>query len=210
MARRWLATLLLALSAGPLPLLAQTAPAPAASIVLIAHPVLTDGNFARTVVLVTRTPLGETIGVILNRRIPADPGVAVQPPGAKVRDVYFGGPLAPRGLMALGVAPAEALPPQGAIEVLPAVYLVVGATRVRDFVDASEAGRIKVFAGYAGWAPGQLENEIASGAWQVLPAEKAQLFDEAPESLWERLGARLRAVRDEHGGSSIAAPVRHH
>lgn len=207
MPRHWLAALALALAAGPLPLLAQTEPAPAAGILLIADAALTGSNFSRTVVLVTRTPSGETIGVILNRRITPDAGGPALPESAKVRDLYFGGPLAPRGLLAVGVVRADAVPPTGALEVLPAVHLVVGAANVRNFIEASEAGRIRVFAGYSGWAPGQLENEIARGAWRVVPAEEAQLFDQAPESLWERLSARLRAVlgpQDEDYRSGIA------
>ena len=175
---------------------------PPVGMLLVAHPELTDRNFARTVVLVTRTPAGETIGVILNRRIvptadtPADtPLVPALPEDAMVREVYFGGPLAPRGLMALGAATGDAVPRHGSIEVLPEVYLVAGAARVRGFVQQAVAGRIKVFAGYAGWAPGQLESEIARGGWRTLPATEEYLFDAAPESLWERLSARLRAVR---------------
>ena len=180
----------------------ERAATPPVGMLLVAHPELTDRNFARTVVLVTRTPAGETIGVILNRRIvptadtPADtPLVPALPEDAMVREVYFGGPLAPRGLMALGAATGDAVPQQGAIEVLPEVYLVAGAARVRGFVQQAVAGRIKVFAGYAGWAPGQLESEIARGGWRTLPATEEYLFDAAPESLWERLSARLRAVR---------------
>ncbi len=191
------------------------APAPApspsaarpAGLLLVAHPDLRDANFSRTVVLVTRTPADETIGVILNRRM-AD-GSAAVPEDAKVREVFFGGPLAPRGLIALGAAPATgsagSVPEQGAIEVVNGIHLVVGASRVRQLVQNAEPGRVRVFAGYAGWAPGQLENEIARGGWRALPATEEWLFDQAPESLWERLSARLRAVRCESCGDAVSA-----
>ena len=226
-------------------------------LLLVASPEVRDRNFARTVVLVTRTPQGETIGVILNRRYPAGDAPVPLPEHAKVRDIYFGGPLSPRGLLAVadlgqgnaaGVSPPPGASPdapeRASIEVLPGVHLVAGAARVRELVQGTdkqgtdrqgadpqgtgqpgaetqradqqraEAAKIRVFAGYAGWAPGQLENEIARGGWRVLPASAEWLFDEAPESLWERLSARLKAVRCDDcaapgvaKAAAIAAPT---
>jgi putative transcriptional regulator len=46
---------------------------------------------------------------------------------------------------------------------------------------------MRVFAGYAGWGPGQLENEIAEGAWYVVPAETGDLLDPDAEGLWSRV-----------------------
>ena len=81
-----------------------------ASIVLVARPMVTDANFARTVLLVTRTPRNEVIGVILNRRMRDGDVPASLPDDAvlrdKVRELYFGGPLTPRGLFAAGPSPA--------------------------------------------------------------------------------------------------------
>ena len=207
---------------------AQTAQQPV-GLLLVASAEVRDRNFARTVVLVTRTPPGETIGVILNRRFSEGDAPVRLPDDAKPHDIYFGGPLSPRGLLAVAaIAPGNAAgassnaspgaspgasadaPERTSIEVLPGVHLIAGAARVRELVQGAgtqgndkqgtdkqgaEAGKIRIFAGYAGWAPGQLENEIARGGWRVLPASAEWLFDEAPESLWERLSARLKAVR---------------
>ncbi len=81
------------------------------------------------------------------------------------------------------------------IEVMPGVQLVVGATRVRAFVQAATTTRVKVFAGYAGWVAGQLESEIASGAWLPVPLTEDWVFDARPDTLWERAVGRVRAVR---------------
>ncbi len=54
---------------------------------------------------------------------------------------------------------------------------------------------MKLFSGYAGWAPQQLEREIARGGWLVQAATEAIVFDADPDTLWERLTARARAVR---------------
>lgn len=165
-----------------------------AGLLLLAHPDVKDRNFARTVVLVTRTPSGDTIGLILNRRMRPEGGAVPLPEDARVREVYFGGPLSPRGLLALGAVAPGGEAGGGTLEVLPGLRLAVGASRVRELVQGSAPGRVRVFAGYSGWAPGQLENEIARGGWSVLPADEGTVFDEDPDTLWERLGARLRAV----------------
>ncbi len=174
-----------------------------ASIILLAHPGLTDPNFARTVVLVTRTPGDDTIGVILNRRLRV--GAQPLPDELAGRDVYFGGPLAPRGLLGIGPQPASSaeeradraneIDPSGVVAVLPGLQLVVGSRRVRALAAAPAAERVKIFSGYAGWAPQQLENEIARGGWFVQAASEAIVFDADPDTLWERLTARARAVR---------------
>ena len=179
------------------------------SIVLLAHPGLTDPNFARTVMLVTRTPGNDTIGVILNRRLRA--GTQPLPDELAGRDVYFGGPLAPRGLLGIGPQPAangderangdqraerdNEIGPSGVVAVLPGLQLVVGSRRVRALAAAQAPGRVKIFTGYAGWAPQQLENEITRGGWFVQAASEAIVFDADPGTLWERLTARARAVR---------------
>lgn len=167
------------------------------SIVLVARAGLSDANFVRSVVLVTRSPQAETIGVILNRRIRNDSEPLQLPEEAKVRELYFGGPLAPRGLLGIGTFQAvpESAGASAALDVLPGLQLVVGAGRVRAMVQASAPGRVKVFAGYAGWAPGQLEREISRGGWNVLPASEEIVFDAAPETQWDRLAATLRAVQ---------------
>ena len=180
------------------------------SLVLVAHPGLTDPNFARSVVLVTRTLRDETIGVILNRRLRGGNAPPQLPDDANLREAYFGGPLAPRGWFGIGASgPAPELQQEGAaIDILPGLQLVVGAARVRALVQAGTAGRVKVFAGYAGWAPGQLEQEIANGGWTVLPASEDLVFDADPDSQWERLSAPLRAVRlPPRPGVPVTAPV---
>ena len=173
------------------------------SILLLARPGLTDPNFARTVVLVTRTPGHDTIGVILNRRLGA--GALTLPDELTGRDVYFGGPLAPRGLLGIGPRPATAgderpeggseITASGVVAVLPGLQLVVGSRRVRALAAAQTPERVKLFSGYAGWAPQQLESEIVRGGWLVQAATEAIVFDPDPDTLWERLMARARAVR---------------
>lgn len=162
------------------------------TLLLMARPGVQDPNFARTVVLVTRTPQNETIGLVLNRPLPFDGGRLNLPDGTRVTEVYAGGPVGSSMLMAVGQGLS---PGAGSIEVMPGVQLVVGATRVRTFAQATTTRRVKVFAGYAGWVAGQLESEIASGVWLPLPLSEDWVFDARPDTLWERAIARVRAVR---------------
>ncbi len=181
--RRVLGAAVLAWCAAP-PVLAGT-------LLLAAHPDLQDPHFTRTVILVTRTPRNETIGLILNRRLSTDGGSPKLPDGARVTEVYAGGPVGSSVLMAVG----QGVFADGSIEVMPDLQLVVGATRVRAFVQAATTKRVKVFVGYAGWVAGQLESEIASGAWLRVPLTEDWVFDARPDTLWERALARVRAVR---------------
>ena len=65
---------------------------------------------------------------------------------------------------------------------------------------AASVEAVRIFRGYAGWGPGQLENEIDAGAWLVLDAEPGDLFDAEPDVLWRtvlrRQGGRLAWLAD--------------
>jgi putative transcriptional regulator len=65
------------------------------------------------------------------------------------------------------------------------VVLVPGLNELADVIDG--AGRIRVFAGYAGWGPGQLEDEMGRDDWIVEPARPDDVFSERPETLWEHV-----------------------
>ena len=74
--------------------------------------------------------------------------------------------------------------------------LVPGLGELADVVDG--AGRIRVFAGYAGWGPGQLDDELEREDWIVDPAQATDVFSEDPEALWgsvlERKGGQYALV----------------
>lgn len=164
-------------------------------VLLVATASIAGSMFDKSVVLVTRTPADETIGVIVNRPLdvppPADlaalPGV-----GARLHPVHRGGPLAPATYFA--IAETDAAPP-GTLAAADGVRFAAGQGSLKALFDAVGNGRVKLFLGYAGWAPGQLESEIARGHWQALRVDPEVLFDPAPATLWERLSARRRAVR---------------
>jgi putative transcriptional regulator len=154
--------------------------------VLVAAPALLDPNFRRTVVLVGEHGEEGALGVVLNR--PSGVTVAdAAPPLAALVDasepVWVGGPVQPAAIVVLG----EFDDPERA------AALVVGPVGFLPAeVDPDELGalaRARVFAGYAGWGPGQLESELAEDSWIVEEAVPDDVFSTDPESLW---GAVLR------------------
>ena len=183
--------MLLALALHGVPARAQAGP----GVLLVATASITGSMFEQSVVLVTRTPADETIGVIVNRPLdvppPADlaalPGV-----GARLHRVHRGGPLAPAAYFAIAETAAA---PAGTLAAADGVRFAAGQASIKALFDGVGNGRVKLFLGYAGWAPGQLESEIARGHWQALRVDPEALFDTAPDTLWERLAARRRAVR---------------
>jgi len=153
---------------------------------LVAAPALLDPNFRRTVILVAEHSEGGAMGVVLNRPSETAVGEAVPelaPLAGDADPVYVGGPVAADSLLAL----AEVEDPADAVE------LVLGAIAfVRDADVATLRGR--VFVGYAGWSPGQIEAELEEESWIVVPAEADDVFSDEPDELWS-------AVLRRQGGS---------
>jgi putative transcriptional regulator len=184
------------LSAGLAALLfACAALAQPAAVVLVAKPELVDPNFRETVVLVTHSPRGETIGVVLNR--PARErltDVAPQfPHGESYRGpLYRGGPVMPAVIVALfrSASPPEA----AAFKVLPDTYLTLHP-RLIDGLLEKPGSRFRLFAGFSGWAAGQLEAEIAAGGWTALPASEELLFRDDTSGMWRELIEQARSRR---------------
>ncbi len=148
---------------------------PANGVLLVAKPELDDPNFGRSVVLVTQLEDGQTLGVILNKPTPARHAG---------RPLWFGGPVMTRSVVALFEAPQP--PDAAAFHVLKHVYLSMHPRNLAALLEAPGA-RFRLYAGFAAWAPGQLEREFGRDAWHVLPADEALLFREDTSGLWEAL-----------------------
>jgi putative transcriptional regulator len=151
-----------------------------------------DPVFGRTVILLVRYQRDGTLGVILNRPTEVPVASALRGvKGAEHRDepVYAGGPVETR--TALALLHANVMPEEGVAHVHGKVYVLTTKGSLEKNL-ASKAGpdELRVFMGYSGWSPGQLENEIESGFWHVLPAEASLAFDPEPETLWNRIIAR--------------------
>jgi putative transcriptional regulator len=148
---------------------------------LIAAPALNDPNFRRTVVLIGEHGDEGAMGIVLNRPSATEVEEAV-PPLADLAGVdglvFVGGPVQPQAVVVLGdfVEPDDA----GTL-VLETVGFLQGDL---DPAETGEVTRARVFAGYAGWGPGQLEAELDEGSWIVEPALPADVFTDRPDELW--------------------------
>ncbi len=154
---------------------------------LVAKPELRDPNFAESVILIVQyDPDKGAAGLILNRRTGV-PLAKVFPglKGAKLDPVYEGGPVEIETAQALLRAKEK---PEGAIRLFGDVYLSGSKDVIEKSVASGASPKLfHVYAGYGGWAAGQLEEEIEIGGWSVMTATAAIVFDDDPDSLWERL-----------------------
>lgn len=153
---------------------------------LVATPPLEDPNFDRAVIFVLEHHHEGALGVILNRPT----GEALDEPLDRWADlqtapgsVFAGGPVEPDALIALARTYDRVDEPTE--ELSPIVGHVVSADlSVDPAIVAGSLSAVRVYRGYAGWGPGQLESEIESGAWLVLDTEADDLFSGEPEDLW--------------------------
>lgn len=158
-----------------------------AGSLLVAGRGLGDPNFARTLVVLAQYGKDGAMGLILNR--PTEVVVASALSGgeaaANAKDpVYEGGPVGTGGLLALA---RSATPIDGATRVTGDVYLLSSRSALDRKIAAGARGdSLRIYAGYSGWGPGQLERELESGAWHVFRADASTIFDADPEHQWQR------------------------
>ena len=149
---------------------------------LLASPALTDPNFRRAVVLITEHTEEGAMGLVLNRAATASVDDAV-PDLTWLADagepVYVGGPVAPTGVVVLAEFDEPAV---AAVLVDGDLGFVPAEAEADGLGDAVR--RARVFAGHAGWGPGQLEGELEEEAWIVEPPRREEVFTADPEGLW--------------------------
>lgn len=177
---RWLVLIAALLAA---PAAAQPQEEPPNGVLLVAKPGLLDPNFRETVVLVTQSSDSSTVGVILNRPTP-------QKHEKTGEAVYFGGPVMREVLVA--VFRSDRTPEASAFHVLKGVYLSMHPHNI-DLLLAQPGQRYRLYAGFSGWAPRQLEGELARDGWYVLPANEELLFRKDTAGMWDELVKKARA-----------------
>jgi putative transcriptional regulator len=151
---------------------------------LISSGGLYDPNFRHTVVLIGEHNTEGALGVVLNRPLDATVEEAVPP----LRDLvpageplYEGGPVQPSSAVLL----AELSQPELAdILAFGAVGFLVGEVSAEI---QSSVLRARVYAGYSGWGPGQLDAEMAADSWIIEPPRLDDVFTDAPDLLWRRV-----------------------
>jgi putative transcriptional regulator len=171
----------------------------------VATPSLLDPNFVRTVILMIEHNAEGALGVVLNRAtgthlaevVPAWGELAVDP-----GYVHLGGPVQPDGMIALarlGAGDADGHLP--VVELWPGVGTLDLAAGPADH--ARRVQGVRGFAGYAGWGPGQLDGEVATGSWFVLDAHPDDPWSDEPDGLWRRVLRRQPATLAQYANCPV-------
>jgi putative transcriptional regulator len=171
---------------------------------LLSMPQMQDPNFSQTVVLLCDYNADGAFGLVLNRPtdMAASAMVRLEPPIVDGNDLplWIGGPVEPqRGWILLNEEPASA----EVKFIREGLYLSTSQGLLRDVLQARPAPRARVLAGYAGWGPGQLDDELAQSSWLLADVDLDIVFDTAPGEMWEsairRLGADPASLTRSHG-----------
>jgi putative transcriptional regulator len=157
---------------------------------LLAGPTLLDPNFRRTVVLITEHTEDGAMGLVLNRRSTVQVGDAIPSLewlASEAAIVHVGGPVAPTGVIVLAEWSEPAL---AGLLVDGDLGFLAGEPEDPEEV-AGAMRRVRVFAGHAGWGPGQLEGELEEEAWIVADRTDDDVFTADPEALWAGVLRRM-------------------
>lgn len=165
---------------------------------LVAARELTDVHFGEAVVFVIKHDAEGTQGLIVNRPmgLPAsDMLPTLSDVLTREHEMAFGGPVAPASVRVLAAVDAE-LP--GSKRITDDIALVNDVGVLRMHLKQTRPGLLRFFAGYAGWAPGQLAAEIGRGEWYVRERYRDVLFDERPQRLWPLLIEEVTGLYADH------------
>ncbi len=163
---------------------------------LVATPHLKDPNFRQTVVLICEHGSGGSLGLVINRR--SEQHIVDVLPEAtglhqKAGFVYVGGPVQKESLLILHRVGNEVPDSRTIFDgvCLGGDIQALEETSARD----EEEDLVRVYMGYAGWAPGQLHFELTTGSWLVLPADMKTVFARDPLRVWPGI---IRAQGEEY------------
>ena len=181
---KWTVVLLSASAASA----AEFSPAPdlGAGVLLVARPGLPDPRFAETVILLIDYGDRGAMGLVINRpsshrlaeALPEVEGLTDRPD-----PIFLGGPVEPRRL---GILLRSDLPPEQSHHVVDDIYFTVHR-RILAAAIGRQDQTFHAFAGYAGWASGQLDGELARGDWRLAHADAEIIFEQAAEAIWPEL-----------------------
>jgi putative transcriptional regulator len=163
---------------------------------LVSRDGLPDPNFSNSVVLMTPLEGQGALGIIVNKptRIPLSKLFPDLPKLAKLDDrVFFGGPVS---LQSVSFVFRADKAPEDAMEIMKGVYISSDNDLLRELLAREKpTENLRIFIGYAGWAPGQLEGEISRGDWHRVDADARSLFERKPENLWHDLDFKASATQ---------------
>jgi putative transcriptional regulator len=168
-----------------LPAGANADPLPGDAKLLVATEKVGGDIFVQTVILLLQHDETGAIGLVINRPTEVGMDELVDDDDALSAysgPIYWGGPVQMNSLSALMKSDTS---PGDAESVFGSVYLVPVNDTQKDALQ--DRSRLRLYIGYAGWAPGQLDHEIARGSWHVVPASEEVVFAKDPGELWKQL-----------------------
>lgn len=175
-----------------------------APVLLVSMPQMVDPNFARSVVLLAEYGRHGAFGLVVNRQM-AEPAHEVIKPDQpmdirKDLHLHVGGPVEPNRVWVLT---AHRELDGDALEIMDGVYLSASPDLIRHALQTSPDPQVRLVIGYAGWGPGQLDDELAASSWLMAPVEADLLFETPLDVMWEtvirRLGAEPSALQTSSG-----------
>jgi putative transcriptional regulator len=160
---------------------------------LVAAPPLVDPNFDRTVVLMLEHGDEGALGIVLNR--PSETALddvlpEWRPLASDPTQVFVGGPVSPDSVIALASGGPLGTTVESFVPILDDLGTIDLGLDPLDLGAALED--LRVFVGYAGWGPGQVEGELEADAWFVTDLARSDPFSTAPETLWRTVLRRQR------------------
>lgn len=169
---------------------------------LVASRNIMDPFFSESVVLLINYGQNGAMGLIINR--PTEMKLSVLFPEVQGLDeaepLFFGGPV-DRQRMILLVRSGSG--PEDALRIFDGIYISASRTVLERMAGSPASGEsFRVYSGYAGWAPGQLEAEIARGDWHVLQADAETVFKKDPSGVWPDLITHSSGLEVKAGGAS--------
>jgi putative transcriptional regulator len=180
----------------------------AAGKLLVATRNLPDPNFATTVVLLADFNKEGAMGLVVNR--PTTVTLTRLFPElertlASASTAFHGGPVPGPGALALLRA---ATAPANTRRIVGDIHLVNSRPVLEDMIaTGAQSNRFRVYLGYAGWGPGQLEEETAKGVWRVLDGDADIVFDPDPGAIWERQIRRTETLSASNSWDSQTIPA---
>jgi putative transcriptional regulator len=176
-----------------------------APILLLSMPQMSDPNFSRTVILLCDYTDKGAFGLVVNRQMsePAWTLVKTEPPIRVDPDLrlFIGGPVDPQQTWVLTADTHGQDDEQR--EIAPGLVLSASRELTLQALQSPPSSRTRVIVGYAGWGPGQLDQEIAASGWLTMDVDAALIFSVPSDQMWEtairRLGADPAAFQTSPG-----------
>ncbi len=155
-------------------------------VILLSHPMMSDPNFKRSVILICEHRIDGSVGLVLNDPMDYEVGEVIKELESSKQALFKGGPVQPETLHMIHRLPDRIRDSEEVIEGLS------WGGNFEDLVDHltiynSDPKSLRLFSGYSGWSKGQLQSEIDEGVWIVAKHEADGLFESPPEKAWKNV-----------------------